>query len=55
MAPRPHAALLAELRRAGLLDLDDCSVDGSRVRALKGGIMSAPRPSTVPVPARSTI
>ncbi|MFF1474978.1 transposase, partial [Streptomyces mirabilis] len=33
--PRLHAALLSELRRAGLLNLDDCSVDGSHVRALK--------------------
>lgn len=33
--PRLHAALLTELRRANLLDLDDCSVDGSHVRALK--------------------
>jgi transposase len=53
--PRLHAALLAELRRAGLLDLNDCSVDGSHVRALKGGIMSALRPSTVPVPVPSII
>jgi transposase len=52
--PRLHAALLTELRRAGLLDLDDCSVDGSHIRALKGGIMSDPRPSTGPVPAPST-
>nr|WP_240811023.1 IS5 family transposase [Streptomyces tendae] len=35
--PRLHAALLTELRRAGSLDLDDCSVDGSHVRALKRG------------------
>ncbi len=34
--PRLHAALLTELRRATLLDLDDCGVDGSPVRALKG-------------------
>lgn len=45
--PRPHVALLAELRRADLLDLDDCAVDGSHIRALKGGTMSTPRPSTV--------
>ena len=32
--PRLHAALLIELRRGGLLELDDCSVDGSHVRAL---------------------
>lgn len=52
--PRLHAALLTELRRAGLLDLDDCSVDGSHVRALKGGTMSAPHLSTAPAPVRST-
>lgn len=53
--PRLHAALLAELRRAELLDLDDCAVDGSHVRALKGGITWAPHPWTVPAPAPSTI
>lgn len=34
--PRLHAALLTELRRADLLDLEHCAVDGSHVRALKG-------------------
>ncbi len=34
-APPAQAALLADLRRADLLDLDDCSVDGSRVWAVK--------------------
>ncbi|KOU24248.1 transposase [Streptomyces sp. WM6372] len=53
--PRLHAALPAELRRADLLGLDDCAVDASHVRALKGGIPSVPRPSTVPVPAPITI
>lgn len=53
--PRLHAALLAELRRADLLDLDDCAVDGSHVRALEGGITSALRPSTAPAPAPSTM
>lgn len=52
--PRLHAVLLDELRRAGLLDLNDCAVDGSHVRALKGGIMSVPRLSTEPDPAPST-
>ncbi|MEU2834203.1 IS5 family transposase [Streptomyces lavendulae] len=42
--PRLHAALLTELRRAGLLDLDDCSVDGSHVRALKRGDHVGPSP-----------
>lgn len=53
--PRLHASLLTELRRADLLGLDDCAVDGSHVRALKGGIMSAPRRSTALVPAPSTM
>ncbi|MFC9634562.1 IS5 family transposase [Streptomyces mirabilis] len=42
--PRLHAALLTELRRADLLDLDDCAVDGSHVRALKGGSCVGPSP-----------
>ncbi|MET9085319.1 IS5 family transposase [Streptomyces sp. NPDC004237] len=42
--PRLHAALLTELRRANLLDLDDCAVDGSHVRALKGGDHVGPSP-----------
>lgn len=42
--PRLHAALLTELRRAVLLDLDDCAVDGSHVRALKGGNHVGPSP-----------
>ncbi|MFH9981725.1 IS5 family transposase [Streptomyces sp. NPDC017179] len=41
---RLHAALLAELRRVGLLDLDDCSADGSHVRALKRGDHVGPSP-----------
>lgn len=51
--PRLHAALLTGLRRANLLDMDDCAVDGSHVRALKGGITSAPRRSTAPALAPS--
>ncbi|GHJ98098.1 hypothetical protein SNE510_76170 [Streptomyces sp. NE5-10] len=35
--PRLHEVLLAELRKAGLLDMDDATIDGSHVRALKGG------------------
>lgn len=53
--PRLHAALLTGLRRANLLDMDDCAVDGSHVRALKGGITSAPRRSTAPALAPSTM
>lgn len=51
--PRLHAALLADLRRADLLDLEHCAVDGSHVRALKGGITSAPHRSTALVPVPS--
>ena len=35
--PRLHEALLTELRATGLLDMDDAAIDGSHVRALKGG------------------
>ncbi|MEU3983797.1 IS5 family transposase [Streptomyces sp. NPDC026672] len=41
---RLHEALLVELRRAGLLDMDDCAIDGSHVRALKGGDHTGPSP-----------
>ena len=41
-----HHALLTELRAADALDVDDCTVDGSHVRALKGGITSGLRLST---------
>ena len=44
--PRLHQNLLAELRRVGLLEMDDCAIDGSHVRALKGGITSGPLPWT---------
>ncbi|MFE3527146.1 IS5 family transposase [Streptomyces sp. NPDC059161] len=45
--PRLHAALLTGLRRADLLDLGDCAVDGSHVQALKdisGGDLVGPSP-----------
>ncbi|MGX1955895.1 IS5 family transposase [Streptomyces anulatus] len=42
--PRLHAALLTELRRADLVDLDDCAVDESHIRALKGGGHVGPSP-----------
>lgn len=52
--PCLHAALLTELRRAGLLELDGCAVDGSRVRALKGGsrrsLIGRPCPSRLQAP-----
>ena len=43
--PALHELLLAELRASDRLDLDRCAVDGSHVRALKGGIRSAPHRS----------
>lgn len=52
--PRLHAALSGELRRAELLDLDDSAVDGSHIRALKGGTTPVPRRSTGPAPAPGT-
>jgi hypothetical protein len=47
--------LLGELRAAGLLDMDDAAVDGSHIRALKGGLTPDLRRSTVPARAASTI
>src|SRR3954465_951805 len=52
--PALHELLLAELRAAGTLDLDCCAVDGSHVRALKGGTTSAPPRSTAAAPGPST-
>ncbi len=49
-----HELLLAELRATDRLDLERCAVDGSHVRALKGGTTSAPRRSIAAVPAPST-
>lgn len=43
---RLHETLLVELRRVGLLAMDDAAVDGSHVRALKGGLTPALRRST---------
>ncbi|MFE5714453.1 IS5 family transposase [Streptomyces sp. NPDC056501] len=42
--PRLHAILLAELRKAGPLDMDDAAIDGSHVRALNGGPHTGPSP-----------
>ncbi|MEU5459623.1 IS5 family transposase [Streptomyces globisporus] len=42
--PRLHAAILAELRKAGLLEMDDCAIDGSHVRSLKGRAHTGPSP-----------
>jgi transposase len=53
--PTLHELLLAELRAAGELDLEVCAVDGSHVRALKGGTTSGRPRSTAAAPAPSTI
>src|SRR4051794_14538069 len=46
--PALHELLPAELRAAGELDLDRCAVDGSHIRALRGGpgrpVAGRPRP-----------
>jgi transposase len=52
--PRLHEILLAELRAAGLLQMDEAAVDGSHVRALKGGLTPDLRRSTAVAPAAST-
>jgi transposase len=52
--PRLHEILLAELRKAGLLDMEDAAVDGSHVRALKGGLTPDLRRSTARGLAAST-
>ncbi|MDH6544006.1 transposase [Streptomyces sp. SPB4] len=52
--PRLHAILLAELRKAGLPDMDDAAIDGSHVRALKGGLTPDLRRSTARGLAAST-
>ncbi|CAM5496478.1 hypothetical protein GCM10010345_84480 [Streptomyces canarius] len=53
--PRLHEILLAELRKAGLLDMEDAAVDGSPVRALTGGLTPGLRPSTEAAGTASTI
>ncbi len=52
--PRLHEILLAELRKSGLLDMEDAAVDGSHVRALKGGLTPDLRRSTAAAGAAST-
>ncbi|MGW8398014.1 IS5 family transposase [Streptomyces lydicus] len=42
--PRLHKTLLVELRRSGLLEMDDAAVDCSHVRALKRGAHTGPSP-----------
>jgi transposase len=50
-----HEQLLGELRAAGILDLSAAIIDSSHVKALKGGIRSAPARSTAASRAPSTI
>ena len=52
--PRLHELLLGELRAAGQLDLNQCAIDASHVRALKGGLMWGRPRSTAAVPVPST-
>ncbi|MBB4986708.1 transposase [Streptomyces sp. SFB5A] len=54
LRPRLHEVLLAELRKAGLLDMDDAAIDASHVRALQGGITPDLRRSTARGRAAST-
>ena len=51
---RLHESLLAELNAAGALDWSKAVIDGSHVRALKGGPKRGRAQSTVPGQARST-
>ncbi len=50
-----HEVLLAKLNTAGLIDWSRAAIDGSHVRALKGGPKPARARSTEPVPAPSTM
>ena len=52
--PALHEQLLDQLRALGELDLDRCVVDGSHIRALKGGTTSARPRSTAAGSAPST-
>jgi len=52
---RLHELLLAELNAAGKLDWSKAVVDGSHVRALKGGPKPVRARSTAPRPARNTM
>ena len=50
---RLHEVLLARLNAAGMIDWSRSAVDGSHVRALKGGARPGPAPLTGPGTARS--
>lgn len=53
--PRLHQTLPAELRRAGLPEMDDCAIDGPHVRALKGEDHTGPSPVDRARPGPSTM
>ncbi|MBB2939331.1 transposase [Amycolatopsis bartoniae] len=50
-----HELLLARLNAPGLLDWSRAAIDGSPVRALKGGRKPGPARLTAPVPAPNTM
>ena len=52
---RLHEVLLAELNAVGELDWSKAVIDGSHLRAMKGGPKPDRARSTVPEPARNTI
>ena len=52
---RLHESLLADLHAAGALDWSRAVIDGSHIRALKGGPKPDRARSTVPEQARNTI
>lgn len=52
--PRLQEVLLTELRRDGLLEMDDAATDASHVRALKGWLTPDLRRSTERARAAST-
>ena len=52
---RPHESLLAEPNAVGALDWSRAVIDGSHIRAMKGGPKPVRARSTVPEQARNTI
>ncbi len=52
--PRLHEILLAELRATGLPAMEDAAIDGSHIRARKGGLTPDRRRSTAAAKAAGT-
>ncbi len=52
--PRLHELLLVKLNGAGVIDWSRAAIDGSHVRALKGGRKPGRARSTAPAPAPNT-